>query len=197
MENQKDLVSTLTKVAETATKLAEHVKKEGKKKMTTKYIETQGIELKKIDGDTYCRMIDALKLIHHEYFETENKEFQNILDRMEMRVVKNDLFHAPKGKIEGVPPRYAVGREKNGEWMFYVDSKDEKPMYSDRPCMAKRYVNYRDASACADFLDGEWHVLDMEYSMTEEERWVRELRMPMPFDADDGNENAIPIEVLT
>ena len=44
--------------------------------MTTKFIETQGIELTKINGESYCKMIDVLKLIHHEYFETEDKETQ-------------------------------------------------------------------------------------------------------------------------
>ena len=165
--------------------------------MTTKYMETTGIPLHKFNGETYCRMIDVMKLIHHEYFETDNKELQNVLDRMEMRVAKNDFYHAPKDKIEGIPARYAVGKENGKDWLFFVDSKDEKPMFSDRPCLAKRYVNYRDASACADFLDGEWDVLDLEASMTEEERWVRELRMPMPFDADDGNEKAIPVEIVT
>ena len=165
--------------------------------MTTKFIETQGIDITKINGESYCKMIDVLKLIHHEYFETEDKETQNMLDRMEMRVAKNGFLSMPKGKIEGIPPRYAVGREHDKKWMFYVDSKDEKPMFSDRPCMAKLYVNYRDARACADFLDGEWDVLDWESNMTEEERWVRELRMPMPFDADEGNENSIPVEVVT
>ena len=81
--------------------------------------------------------------------------------------------------------------------MFFVKNKDGKDMFSDRPCMAKRYVNYRDARACADFLDGEWDVLDMYANMSEEERWVRELRMPFPYDADEGNENAIPVEVVT
>ena len=168
--------------------------------MTTKFMETRGIPLYRYNGETYCRMIDVMKVIHHEFFETDDKNIQDMLDRMQMRVAKNDLLGNEKPKVladKKMPTRYAVGKETNGKWLYYVESKDGKPTYSDCPCMAKQYVNYRDASACADFLDGKWDVLDMEKAMTEEERWLRDLLMPMPFDADDGNECAIPIEVIT
>ena len=166
--------------------------------MTTTYIKTTGIPLFKFDDTTYCRMIDVMKLIHHEHMETDSKEFHNILDRMEMRVAKNDfLSKTDKVQNKTMPPRYAVGRERNGKWEFFVKSENGKANFSDRPCMAKLYKTYRDASACADFLDGEWDVLDWEDNMSEEERWLRELNMPMPFDADDGNENAIPVQIVT
>ena len=165
--------------------------------MTTRFMDTNAIELLKIKDKHYCDVVDVLKVIHHECYETDDKDILRILDRMEARICKNAFINPPKSKpVKGIPGRYAVGKEHNGEWMFFVDSKDEKPLFSDRPCMAKLYVNYRDADACADFLDGEWDVLDMESAMTEEERWVRELRMPMPFDADEGNEKAIPVEVV-
>ena len=168
--------------------------------MTTKFIKTRGIPLYKYNGETYCRMIDVMKVIHHEYFETRNEEMHEMLDRMEMRVAKNDLLGNEKPEVlatNEMPTRYAVGKEEKDGWVFYVDSKNDTPLFSDKPCMAKQFVNHRDASACADFLDVEWNVIDMEQAMSEENRWLRELLMPMPFDSDDGNETAIPIEVIS
>ena len=93
---------------------------------------------------------------------------------------------------------YAVGKEKDGHWTFYSDSKDDKVYFTDRPCKAKLYTTYRDASACADFIDGDgWDVIDFYDSMTEEERWQRELYLPFPYDADEGFENSIPVTVVT
>ena len=178
--------------------------------MTTKFIDTTAIDLYKIGDERYVKMIDVLKMIHHEFFETKNKEFRNILDRMEMRLTKND-FAMPKAKkpieINAEPPkeeqldypgRYAVGREINGEWVFYSDTKDGDVTISKRPCKAKLYKTYRDARAVADFIDdNEWDVLDWFDNMTEEERWVRELRIPFPYDADEGLENSIPVQIVT
>jgi hypothetical protein len=163
--------------------------------MTTRYLTTNPIELTKIEDTDYCKMIDVVKLIHHEYFETDNEEFRKILDRMEARVCKNAFLNMPKSiEIDGVPPRYAVGHEDAEDvWTFFAGSEDGEPEFEDRICKAARFVNYRDARACADFLDGDWDVLDLEEILTEEERWVRELRMPMPYDADEGNWDAIPV----
>lgn len=163
--------------------------------MTTKYFKTTGIELFKLNGDNYCRMIDVLKLIQHEILETDDKSVKDLLDRMQMRVTKNAFICPPKNEVEGTPRRYAVGRCKNDRYEFYVDSKNGEPFFTGKPCIAKLYMNYRDARACADFLDGDWDVLDWEANMTEEERWVRWLRIP--YDADEGNENAIPVEIVT
>lgn len=167
--------------------------------MTTKFLSTQGIELFKFGETTYCRMIDVLKLIHHECMETESKEFRTILDRMEMRVAKNNLItKTDKVYNRTMPCRYAVGYyNENGDWFFYKETQNGKDVYTQRPCEAKLYENYRDASACADFVSEDASVLDWEANMSEEDRWRRELNMPMPFDADDGNENAIPVEIVT
>ena len=171
--------------------------------MTTKYMNTTGILLYKIEGETYCKMIDVIKLIHHEYYETDNKEIHDMLDRMEMRVAKNDFILPTAEKPQKIyekkfPKRYAVGfYDKEGKWHFYVTTNNEKAIYSEKPCEAKMYETYRDASACADFLDEDADVLDFEANMPEEDRWLRELNMPMPYDADEGNEKSIPVEVVT
>ena len=163
---------------------------------------TTGITLYKINGETYCKMIDVIKLIHHEYYETEDKKVKELLDRMEMRVAKNDLLLKDAIKptvIETkMPCRYAVGYyDYKGKYHFYVGTKDGKAIYSTNEKEALRFKTYRDASACADFVEEDANVLDMEGTMTEEERWQRELNMPFPYDADDGNETAIPVEVVT
>ena len=171
--------------------------------MTTTFMGTTAIPLFKVSGETYCRMIDVVKLIHHEMTETEDPALRTILDRMEMRVCKNDFLLPDAQKPvslqdNAVPGRYAVGYcDTDGNWSFYVRSVNGKAEYSRKPCMAKLFVNCRDASACADFLDEDASVLDWEYCMTEEDRWKRELRMPFPFDADEGMENTIPIQILS
>ena len=171
--------------------------------MTTKYMETTGIPLYRVNGDTFCKMIDVVKLIHHEFFETDNKEVKDILDRMEMRLTKNDflLASAKKPQIlqkKEFPKRYAVGfYDKEGKWHFYVDTIEGQTIYSTKPCKAKLYETYRSASAVADFVDEDASVLDWEANMSEEDRWQRELNMPFPYDADDGNEESIPVEIVT
>ena len=170
--------------------------------MTTRFMNTTGIPLYKFNGETYCKLIDVVKLIHHESYEADNELFQRILDRMEMRITKNDFLLPDVKKPEKLqqdkfPGRYAVGRERDGKWVYYAESKDDKILFTDRPCMAQMYTTYRDASACADFIDGEdWAVLDFYDSMSEEDRWQRELRLPFPYDADEGNENSIPVQVV-
>ena len=168
--------------------------------LNAKYLKTTGIPLMKSDGDTYCKLIDVVKLIHHEMSETRNKELTAVLSRMEMRVCKNNFLlpDSYKEKSTDVPGRYAVGGcDKNNVYFFYVKSVDGKPVYTRRPCDAKLFVNCRDASACADFLDEEVSVLDWEENMTEEDRWRRQLYMPFPYDADDGFEDSIPVRIVT
>ena len=171
--------------------------------MTTKYMNTTGIQLYKIEGETYCKMIDVVKLIHHECYETDNKEIRDMLDRMEARVVKNDFLLPTAEKPKTIyekkfPKRYAVGySDEKDTWHFYVATNNGKDIFSEKPCEAKMYATYRDASACADFLDKDADVLDFEVNMPEEDRWLRELNMPMPYDADEGNENSIPVEIVT
>ena len=66
-------------------------------------------------------------------------------------------------------------------------------------------MNYRDASAAADFLSEDFltedepraDVLDFESNLTEEERWLRMMLIQFPFDAYEGNEHAIPVQVVT
>lgn len=171
--------------------------------MTTTFLNTKGVPLYKVNGETYCRMIDVIKLIHHEIYETEDKDIRRVLDRMEMRIAKNDFIlkdavkptELVKKKQHG---RYAVGYYDNlGEWHFFQNMYKDHAIYTRKPCQAKLYEAYRDASACADFLDEDVSVLDFEENMTEEDRWQRELEMPMPFDWDEGNEESIPVTIKT
>ena len=175
--------------------------------MTTNFIKTTGIPLYKFAGETYCKMIDVLKLIHHEEYELFNDErydkLKDIFDRIEMRLTKNDFLLPDAEKPKEIqrsdcPCRYGVGYyDKEGNWHFFVATNNGKDIFSSKPCEAKMYLNYRDAQACSDFLEEDTMVLDFEASMSEEDRWLRELRMPMPYDADEGNENSVPVEVVT
>ena len=169
--------------------------------MTTKFMNTKGIQLFKVNGEVYCKMIDVIRLIHHEFFETQNKETKEVLDRMEMRVAKNDFILPTAEKPMVISEkkqhnRYGVGYyDKNGEYSFYVGTVEGKDIYSNKPCKAKLFEKYRDASAVADFLDEDACVLDFEGIRSEEERWQRDL--VIPHDADEGNIDSIPIEAIT
>lgn len=180
--------------------------------MTTKYMKTNGINLYKMNGEAYCKLIDVCKLISHElseneYFGAKDETISDMLDRMQMRVTKNDfilkdakkpidLNANEKEEEEEVPGRYAVGRKKDNEWEFIAGNIGEVPLMTRKPHVAQLFKAYRDASAYADFLDEDgWVVLDWEENMTEEDRWVRELRMPFPYDLDDGFENSVPFVV--
>ena len=179
--------------------------------MTTTFMNTAGIPLHKFGGETYCKLIDVIHVIHHECLETNDKDLRRVLDRMEMRIAKND-FILPDAKKptklqpDKIPGRYAIGlMDKDGKWMFYADGNKDGVRYTYRPCEAKLYVNYRDASATADFLSEDFltedepraDVLDFESNLTEEERWLRMMLIQFPFDADEGNEHAIPVQVVT
>ena len=177
--------------------------------MTTKYLKTTGINLYTINGQTYCKMMDVLKMIQHELFETDSVAMRDVLDRMEARLVKNDFIlpdrkepvkltvpDMPEDAKEEVPGRYAVGRQKEDGWEFIAGNVGEVPLMTRKPCTAQLFAAYRDASAYADFLDEDgWQVLDWEENMTEENRWLRDLRMPFPYDMDEGMENALPVKI--
>ena len=177
--------------------------------MTTRYLKTKGIHLYKHNDELYCKAVDVINLIHHELFEHkyyEKLDIDHILDRIEARIMKNALVMPDAEPATDIteqiaepecPGRYGVGKEENGNWIFYSGSKANYPQFTDRPCEAKLYVNYRDAFACADFIDGEWDVLDFYDNWTEEQRHVRDMTLPFPYDADDGNYQAIPIQIVT
>ena len=104
--------------------------------------------------------------------------------------------HAGKNKKKlVVPSRYAVGRlydKEKGYWMFFVSSENEKPVFTNRPCMAKKYQSYKQAEACRDFLDdGDWDVVDMWESLSNDEKLIRGIFGET--DWDDGNEKAIKL----
>ena len=100
--------------------------------------------------------------------------------------------HRDRKPVE-IPGRYAVGRkydEENDYWMFFVESKDGKPTFTNRPCMAKLYKRYKDAEACADFMDEDgWEVCDMWEMMSPDDRLFRGVFCDTSD--DECNENAI------
>ena len=179
-----------------------HEDERNEKTMTTKYLNTTGVMLYKIEGETYCKMMDIVKMIQHEISETNDKNVKDILDRMEMRLTKNDflLKDAIKPQVirkKSFPGRYAVGYyDTEGTYHFYKGTVNNEDIFTTKPCKAKLFTTYRDASACSDFLDEDTMVLDWEANMTEEERWQRELNMPFPYDADEGFEHSVPVEVV-
>lgn len=170
--------------------------------MTTKYFKTTGIKHYHIDKETYCKMIDVVKLVHHEYFETEDKNVRDMLDRMEMRLSKN-AFILPENILHPVPEGYVPGRyaigfyDDAGVWHFYKCSENHDPVYTRKPCDAKMFLSYREAQTVADFLDEDVSILDFEENLSEEERWLRDLNMPFPYDADLGNEESVPVKIVS
>ena len=92
-----------------------------------------------------------------------------------------------------VPGRYAVGRkydEDHDYWMFYADMKNGKPVFSNRPCMAKLYLSYKEAEASRDFLDdGDWDVVDLYDFLPPDQRLVRCIFAEEGW--DEGRENAV------
>ena len=153
------------------------------------------IPLHRINGSTYCKMIDVLRMIHHEMEETEDESLLRVLSRMKMRLIRNDIISTTIGKStdnDRIPGRYAVIRKpKSGEFCQYFVRKahDGTPVFHTHPDKAKMYITYRDAETAAEFMDEECAVMDMHSLLTEADRFRRALYIP--YDADDGNENAI------
>lgn len=178
--------------------------------MTSKYWDTTGIDLYRIGETTLCNIMDVIKLIQHEIFEASTPEVLDVLDRIEARVAKNDFISQdakepvrldgvklPEKEQEEIPGRYAVGRENKDGWEFIAGTNGDIPLLTRNPGIVQLFVAYRDASAYVDFLDEEgWRVIDWENAMTEEKRWIRDLRTPFPYDLDDGLENAIPVKAV-
>ena len=151
------------------------------------------LRLYKYEGETYCKMTDVLRMIHHEMCETSADSVRAVLSRMRFRLIRNDLISTTKGSANDntcIPGRYAVAWLNGISYHYYTGNQDgTKPSFSTDSRNAKLYVAYRDASAAADFLDGhDFRVLDMHDFMSEGDRFRRELYIP--YDADEGNENA-------
>ena len=94
--------------------------------------------------------------------------------------------------------RYAVGRRlPDGAWMFLSGVKKDHPRFTVLPCMAKRYVTWREANAARDFIDVtcEWQIIDWFSRLSSKQRLDRAIFAPV--DADEGNEDSIPINVVT
>ena len=153
------------------------------------------IPLHRINGSNYCKMLDVLRMIHHEMEETDDPVMLRVLSRMKMRLVQNDIISTVFGKStdnDSIPGRYAVVRKpKHGEFYqyFVCVAKDGTQVFHTHPDKAKMYVTYKSAEAAAEFMDDECYVMDMHEFLTEADRFRRALYIP--YDADDGNENAI------
>lgn len=159
------------------------------------------LPLYEIRGETYCKMMDVLRMIHHESEEATDPSVRYVLSRMKFRLVRNALIDPNKGAINDntcIPGRYAVGyANKAMIYEFFTGQHDDngQPIFVSDYTKAKLYVTYRDASAAADFMDGyDCCVLDMYDSLPEHVRFRRSLLVS--YDADEGSENAeIPNDI--
>ena len=152
------------------------------------------LRLYRFEGESYCKALDVLRMIHHEMDETDSQDVRTVLSRMQFRTMRNELIDPNKGSLRDntcIPGRYAVAVNCYPFYQFYTgEQKDGKPVLVDDDRKAKLYVTYRDASAAADFMDGyDSCVVDMHDLMSEADRFRRELLIP--YDADEGNENAV------
>lgn len=151
------------------------------------------LPLYKFEGETYCKMMDVLRMIHHEMSETDSDTVRSVLSRMKFRLVRNDLLSVSNGGHNDntrIPGRYAVAYPYGIGYRYYAGQEDEKILYTDDALQAKLYVTFRDASAAADFTSGhDCVVLDLFDFMNEGDRFRRALYAP--YDADEGNEKAV------
>lgn len=160
---------------------------------------TNALRLYKFEGETYCKMTDVLRMILHEQSETSSDAIRSVLSRMKFRLVRNDLISTATGSRHDntrIPGRYAVARPQGIGYSFYAGQDGSCLLQTDDLLQAKLYVTFRDASAAADFLDGEdWCVLDIFDSMSEGDRFRRALYAP--YDADEGNDQAVRANPVT
>lgn len=160
---------------------------------------TNALRLYKFEGETFCKMTDVLRMIHHEASETNDGTVLNVLSRMKFRLIRNDLFSTSVGSRNDntrIPGRYAVARPQGIGYSFYAGQDGSRLLQTDDLLQAKLYVTFRDASAAADFLSGtDWCVLDVFDSMSEGDRFRRALYAP--YDADEGNKQAVRANPVT
>lgn len=151
------------------------------------------LRLYRFEGESYCKMMDVLRMIHHEMDEADTSETCSVLSRMRFRVCRNELMNPAKGAHRDntcIPGRYAVGYPYGIGYRYYAGKQeDDASIFTDNLKEAKMYVTFREASAVADFLDDrECIVLDLHEFMSEADRFRRE--MLIPYDADEGSEKA-------
>ena len=153
------------------------------------------IRLYRFEGESYCKMIDILRMLHHEMDEAGSDETRSVISRMRFRVSRNELINPAKGTHRDntcIPGRYAVAYPHGPSYRYYTgDQGDDVPPFTNDLRKARMYVTFREASAVADFLDADHAcvVLDMHDFMSEADRFRRE--MLIPYDADEGNESAV------
>lgn len=152
------------------------------------------LRLYRFEGESYCKALDVLRMIHHEMDETDSQDVRAVLSRMRYRTMRNELIDPAKGVCcdnTCIPGRYAVAWPNGIGYRFYAGRNDDKQsVFTNDFDKAKLYVTYREASAAADFMDDhECCVLDMHGFLSEADRFRRELLIP--YDADEGNEDAV------
>ena len=152
------------------------------------------LRLYRFEGESYCKALDVLRMIHHEMDETDSQDVRTVLSRMQFRTMRNELIDPTRGARRDntcIPGRYAVAWPNGIGYKFYAgQNEDKQSLFTNDHNQAKLYVTYRDASACADFMDDhDCCVLDMHSFLSEADRFRRELLIP--YDADEGNEEAV------
>lgn len=156
------------------------------------------IRLYMFEGETYCKMIDVLRMIHHEQSETDNDSIRAVLSRMKFRLTRNDILNPNNGGRNDntrIPGRYVVGYRSGIGYRYYAGQDKDQTLFTNDWTGAKLYVTFRDASAAADFIDThECCVLDMFDFMNEGDRFRRALYVP--YNADEGNAMAIQPDII-
>lgn len=154
-----------------------------------------------LNEETYVCLDDVLKFISGMKLRIAMKKDKDFKKRTEkewssacLALVKLQLAligqDDEQENMPELPARYAVGRcydEKNNYYMFYAGEKDNKPIFSNRPCVAKAYNRRRQAEAVAEFLDdGDWEVFDMWDAMTPQNKSIRKAFAEK--EDDEGND---------
>ena len=151
----------------------------------------KGTERGFIDPDEHGRLSAsyALTKLQTQLYKNETEKAKDVDE-----VKKIITSHSGKNRKPVIPARYAVGRKydtDNDYWMFYLGMEDGKPIFTNIPCKGIIYASYKEAEACADFMDEDgWEVCDMYSYMSTENRLRRQL-LCEPEEYDVGNENAL------
>ena len=151
----------------------------------------KGTEKGFIDPDEHSRISAsyALTKLQTQLYKNETEKADSVDEHKQIIESRSGKNRKPK-----IPARYAVGRKydtDNNYWMFYLGVENGKPIFTNMPCKGIMYKSYKEAEACADFMDDDgWEVCDMYEYMSTENRFCRQL-LCAPEEYDVGNENAV------
>ena len=151
----------------------------------------KGTEKGFIDPDEKSRIsaVYALTKLQTQLYKNETEKATSIEEHKQIIEARSGKNRKPV-----IPARYAVGKKydtDNDYWMFFIGIENGTPTFTNMPCKGIKYASYKEAEACADFMDDDgWEVCDMYDYMSAERRLARQL-LCAPEEYDVGNENAI------